>query len=157
MTTLYFEARDEDDLRKTGFSKDGKHQCPQGFLGLLVGLGGNPIGHELFKGIIFEGNTFIPVLQRMAKRFKLGKPIVIADSGLLSKKNISDLEEVGYEYILGARPKNETENIKQKILARNCAKSCNELTVLIRNCYLFSSIHFNNSVSKSPFSSSCGV
>lgn len=29
MTTLYFEASDEDDLRKTGFSKDGKHQCPQ--------------------------------------------------------------------------------------------------------------------------------
>ena len=28
MTTLYFEASDEDDLRKTGFSKDGKHQNP---------------------------------------------------------------------------------------------------------------------------------
>jgi hypothetical protein len=33
MTTLYFESSDEDDLRKTGFSKDGKHQCPQIFLG----------------------------------------------------------------------------------------------------------------------------
>ncbi|KAA6318154.1 hypothetical protein EZS27_031801 [termite gut metagenome] len=31
MTTLYFEASDEDDLRKTGFSKDGKHQCPRYF------------------------------------------------------------------------------------------------------------------------------
>ena len=40
MTTIYFEASDEDDLRKTGFSKDGKHQNPQIFLGLLVGLGG---------------------------------------------------------------------------------------------------------------------
>jgi len=39
MTTLYFEASDEDDLRKTGFSKDGKHQNPQIYLGLLVGLG----------------------------------------------------------------------------------------------------------------------
>ncbi len=26
VTTLYFEAEDEDDLRKSGFSKDGKHQ-----------------------------------------------------------------------------------------------------------------------------------
>ncbi len=33
MTTLYFEASDEDDLRKTGFSKDGKHSNPQIFLG----------------------------------------------------------------------------------------------------------------------------
>jgi hypothetical protein len=39
MTTLYFEASDEDELRKAGFSKDGKHQNPQIFIGLLVGLG----------------------------------------------------------------------------------------------------------------------
>lgn len=39
MTTLYFEASDEDDLRKTGFSKDGKHQNPQIYLGLLGGVG----------------------------------------------------------------------------------------------------------------------
>ena len=117
MTTLYFESGDEDDFRKTGFSKDGKHQCPQIFLGLLVGQGGNPIGYELFEGNIFEGNTFIPVLQHMEQRFNLGKPVVIADSGLLSKKNISALEDNGYRYILGARPKNESGAIKQKILA----------------------------------------
>jgi transposase len=116
MTTLYFEASDEDDLRKTGFSKDGKHQCPQIFLGLLVASGGNPIGYEIFEGNIFEGNTFIPLIMRMSERFSLGKPIVIADAGLLSKKNIQGLEEKGYEYILGARPKNETESIKEQIL-----------------------------------------
>ena len=36
VTTLYFETKDEDDFRKTGFSKDGKHQQPQIVLGLLV-------------------------------------------------------------------------------------------------------------------------
>ena len=87
MTTLYFEASDEDDLRKTGFSKDGKNQCPQIFLGLFVGYGGFPIGYEVFEGNIFEGNTFIPLLQRMEKRYQLNRPVVIADSGLLSKKN----------------------------------------------------------------------
>ena len=44
MTSLYFEAEDEDDLRKIGFSKDGKFQNPQIMLGLLVGSGGWPIG-----------------------------------------------------------------------------------------------------------------
>lgn len=52
MTTLYFEASDEDDLRKTGFSKDGKHQNPQIFVGLLVGLGGYAIGYDIFEGNI---------------------------------------------------------------------------------------------------------
>lgn len=117
MTTLYFEAADEDDLRKTGFSKDGKTQCPQIFLGLLITCGGNPIGYEIFEGNIFEGNTLIPVLERMENKYGLGKPVVIADSGLLSKKNIQLLEKEGYQYILGARPKNETAEIKQQILA----------------------------------------
>jgi len=36
MTTLYFEASDEDDLRKTGFSKDGKHQIHKYFRALVV-------------------------------------------------------------------------------------------------------------------------
>jgi transposase len=117
MTTLYFESSDEDDLRKTGFSKDGKHQCPQLFLGLLVGYGGNPIGYDIFEGNIFEGHTLIPILQKFERRFSLEKPIVIADSGLLSRTNMMLLEENQYEYILGGRPKNESEEIKQQILS----------------------------------------
>ena len=117
MTTLYFEASDEDDLRKTGFSKDGKHQCPQIFLGLLTANGGNPVGYEIFEGNIFEGHTFIPVLQNIEKKYSIGKPIVVADAGLLSKKNCKSLEDSGYKYILGARVKSLKENLKEKVLS----------------------------------------
>jgi transposase len=41
VTTIYFETDYEDDLRKTGFSKEGKHQNPQIVLGLLVSEGGS--------------------------------------------------------------------------------------------------------------------
>jgi transposase len=118
MTTLYFEASDEDDLRKTGFSKDGKNQHPQIFLGLLVGLGGYAIGYEIFEGNIYEGHTLIPVLERLSKKFNLSKPIVVADSGLLSKENIKHLEDNKYQYILGARLKNENEKIKNQIISQ---------------------------------------
>jgi hypothetical protein len=114
MTTLYFEASDEDDLRKTGFSKDGKHSNPQIFLGLLVGLGGYAIGYDIFEGNIYEGHTLIPFLEKITSKFSLEKPIVVADSGLLSKENIKALEQNNYDYIIGARLKNEPQkrNIK---------------------------------------------
>ena len=115
MTTLYFEASDEDDLRKTGFSKDGKHQNPQIFLGLLVGLGGYAIGYDIFEGNIYEGHTLIPFIEKISKKFNLNKPVVVADAGLLSKENIKALAEMDYEYIIGARLKNEPERIKKKI------------------------------------------
>lgn len=116
MTTLYFEASDEDDLRKTGFSKDGKHQNPQIFIGLLVGLGGYAIGYDIFEGNIYEGHTLIPFLEKISLKFNLDKPIVIADAGLLSNDNVTALENQGYEYILGARLKNESDNLKGQIL-----------------------------------------
>ena len=119
MTTLYFEASDEDDLRKTGFSKDGKHQCPQIFIGLLVGLGGYAIGYDIFEGNTYEGHTLIPFIEKISQKFNLNKPIVVADAGLLSNENIKALENNGYEYILGARIKSESKSVKSKILAGN--------------------------------------
>jgi transposase len=117
MTTLYFESADEDDLRKTGFSKDGKHHCPQIYLGLLVATGGYPIAYEIFEGNIFEGHKFIPSLQNVEKKYALGKPIVVADAGLLSADNCWALEKGGYKYILGARVKNLKDEMKEKILS----------------------------------------
>ena len=117
MTTLYFEAAEEDDLRKCGFSKDGKHSCPQIFLGLLVASGGNPIGYEIYEGNISEGHTMIPLIRKLASRFGFDKPIVVADAGLLSKTNIEELTKDGYQYILGARPKSESDKVKEQILS----------------------------------------
>tara|TARA_R110002096_G_scaffold146733_1_gene305522 strand:- start:51701 stop:53224 length:1524 start_codon:yes stop_codon:yes gene_type:complete len=128
MTTLYFEAGDEDDLRKTGFSKDGKHSNPQIFLGLLVGLEGYAIGYDIFEGNIYEGHTLIPTIEKISKKFNLSKPIVVADAGLLSSNNIKALLENHYQFILGARIKNESETIKTRIFESNLKN--NEFAVI---------------------------
>ena len=116
LTTLHFEAADEDDLRRTGFSKVGKHQNPQIYLGLLVGLDGFAIGYDVFEGNIYEGHTLLPTIQKFEARYNLDKPVIIADAGLLNKDNINMLESNGYKYILGARLKNETQRVKGRIL-----------------------------------------
>jgi transposase len=116
VTTLYFEVDNEDELRKTGFSKEGKHQHPQIVLGLLVSIDGYPLAYEIFEGNKFEGYTMLPVIDAFKHKYKLEKLVIIADSGLLSNDNITELESKGYEYILGARIKNERQDIKNKIL-----------------------------------------
>ena len=116
LTTLHFEAADEDDLRRTGFSKVGKHKNPQIYLGLLVGLHGFAIGYDIFEGNIYEGHTLLPTIQKFEERYNLDKPVIIADAGLLNNDNISMLEANGYQYILGARIKNESNRIKDRIL-----------------------------------------
>jgi transposase len=117
VTTLYFEIDQEDELRKTGFSKEGKHQNPQIVLGLLVGLEGYPLAYEIFEGNKFEGHTMLPVIETFRQKYSLPAPVVIADSGLLSKSNINELLENGYGFILGARLKSSGAAQKDKILA----------------------------------------
>ena len=117
MTTLYFEASEGDDYRIPGFNKDGKHQQPQILIGLLVSNHGYPIGYQIFEGNTSETKTLIPVLEDFQEKFNIEKPVVVADAALLSQKNIDALRENQYEYILGGRIKNETEEIKTKIIS----------------------------------------
>lgn len=119
MTTLYFEAEDEDDLRKVGFSKDGKFQHPQIMLGLLVGENGYPIAYDIYEGNTFEGHTLVPAISRAQQRFGLDKPIIIADSALLSRTNLAQLREQDYVFIIGARIKNESREIQEQILSKS--------------------------------------
>jgi len=116
VTTIYFETDYEDDLRKTGFSKEGKHQNPQIVLGLLVSKGGYPLAYDIFEGKQYEGHTMLPIINSFKEKYKIEKLVVVADSGLLSVDNIKELEINPYEFILGARIKNEKQNIKDEII-----------------------------------------
>ncbi len=117
VTTLYFETDYGDELRETGFSKDGKHSQPQVVLGLLVSSDGYPLSYSVFNGSQYEGHTILPIVDDFIQRFNLDDFVVVADSGLMNRKNIDMLESGGYKYILGARIKNEEEAIKQWILS----------------------------------------
>lgn len=116
VTTLYFEADREDDLRKPGFSKEGRHSNPQIILGLLVTLGGYPLAYCIHQGNKYEGHTMLPTVNEFVCKYKLEDFVVVADSGLMNNANIAELEAQGYKYIIGAKIKNESAEIKDWIL-----------------------------------------
>lgn len=116
VTTLHFESESEDDLRRIGFSKEGKINRPQILLGLFTTLQGYPLSYEIYEGNKYEGHTLIDILQKFQKKFNLTtKPIVVADKGMLNNANIAYLEENGYKYILAYKIKNIDNELKEKI------------------------------------------
>ena len=117
VTTLYFETDRQDDLRKTGFSKEGRHSNPQIILGLLVSLDGYPLAYCIHEGNKYEGHTMLPVIREFVARYSLDDFIVVADSGLMTGANINELGAEGCKYIIGSRIKNEPEDIKRQILS----------------------------------------
>ena len=116
VTTLYFESESEDDLRRIGFSKEGKIARPQIQLGLFTTLEGYPLSFEVYEGNKYEGHTLIDILKKFQDKFKLeNKPIVVADRGMLNNANIAYLEENNYKYILAAKTRSISSDLKQKI------------------------------------------
>ena len=104
VTTLYFETFKEDDtLRKRGFSKDRKEGQPQIVIGLLVTNEGFPVGYEVFEGNKFEGHTMLPALKAFSATHKVAVPTVVADAAMISLENVRALTADGYRYIVGAR------------------------------------------------------
>lgn len=117
VTTLYFETAREDVLRAPGFSKDGKTAESQIVLGLLVSRDGYPLSYNIFNGSQYEGRTMIPIIDDFVQRFSLTDFIVVADAGLLSRKNITLLKQAGYKFILGGRIKKESKPVQDWVLS----------------------------------------
>jgi transposase len=95
VTTIYFEIEQEDELRKPGYSKDGKHQNAQIVLGLLVSKGGYPLAYDIFEGNKYEGETFLPILEGFKHKYQIDKLTVVSDAGLLSKANVEQRRNIG--------------------------------------------------------------
>jgi hypothetical protein len=102
VTTLYFEAEKEDDLRKVGYSKE-RRVDPQIVVGLLVDRAGFPLEIGCFEGNRAETATIIPVIKAFQARRDLADMVVVADAGMLSAANLRELDEANLRFIVGSR------------------------------------------------------
>lgn len=118
VTTLYYEAFDEDDIRRCGFSKDHKHNQPQVVVSLTVTSSGIPLDLHVFSGNTFEGHTMLPCIEAVVQKYALQEQdlVIVADSAMLSNDNITALEEKHLTYIVGARLGNISKKLFQQIM-----------------------------------------
>jgi transposase len=66
----------------------------------------------------------LPVVEDFVRKFDLKDFVVVADSGLMNNENIQLLEDNNYKYIIGARIKNESQEITQWILSLEKVDGC---------------------------------
>lgn len=102
VTTLYFEADQEDSLRKVGYSKE-RRVDPQIVVGLLVDRAGFPLEIGCFEGNKAEKHTLLPIIDAFKARHQVEHMVVVADAGMLSAANLTALDHAGYRFIVGSR------------------------------------------------------
>lgn len=121
VTTLYFESADEFEagnrqLRKKGFSKDGKTGNTQILFCMLIDRDKNPIGYQVFKGNTYEGHTLATAIRQLKQNYHIDKVIVVADRGMMNKDNIEAVTTNGFEFIVGDRLKNMSPTLQTSLL-----------------------------------------
>ncbi|GAA1563344.1 IS1634 family transposase [Brevibacterium picturae] len=102
VTTLYFEAEKEDELRKVGFSKE-RRVDPQIVVGLLVDRTGFPLEIGCFEGNKAETFTMIPIVKGFQDRHQVTDMVIVADAGMLSAANLKAIDDAGLRFIVGSR------------------------------------------------------
>ncbi|WP_160159542.1 IS1634 family transposase, partial [Actinomyces culturomici] len=80
VTTLYFEAEKEDELRKVGYSKE-RRVDPQIVVGLLVDRAGFPLEVSCWEGNKAETQTILPTVKAFQERHGAHDMVVVADAG----------------------------------------------------------------------------
>jgi hypothetical protein len=72
---------------------------------------GFPLDVHLFEGNKPETKTLVPVLTGFAELHHIDDMVVIADAGMLSAANLVALEEAGFAFTVGSRPRSAIDDL----------------------------------------------
>src|ERR1044072_3856640 len=107
-TSLSFTGAGGETLGERGYSKDHRPDLMQMIVGVVIDAAGRPVCSEMWPGNTADVSVLIPVIDRLRRRFAIGRVCVVADRGMISAPTISALEERGLEYVLGARERTDS-------------------------------------------------
>ena len=107
-TSLSFIGAGGETLGERGYSKEHRPDLLQMIVGVVIDAEGRPICSEMWPGNTADVSVLVPVIDRLRRRFGIGRVCVVADRGMISAPTIAALEERGLEYVLGARERTDS-------------------------------------------------
>lgn len=119
-TSTYLYRTEQTELRRRGYSRDRMADCPQVIICLAVDQQGWPIAWDILPGNTADTVAFVAMIKKLRERFRIGRAIVVADRGMISKDTIALLQEhaeLPFDFILGCKMRNQRE-VTDEVLAR---------------------------------------
>src|SRR5246127_5027504 len=108
-TSLYFEGEGGQSLGQYGHSKDHRPDLKQVILAVVIDARGRPICSELWPGNTTDVTTLLPIIERLKNRFMIARIGIVADRGMISEANLTELEARNIDYIIGVRERSTKE------------------------------------------------
>jgi len=107
VTSLSFAGtREKGELKRHGYSREGRPRNVQVVLGLVM-VGGFPIAGHVFRGNVADKATVQQVISDIEERFGIQEITFVADQGMVSPDNLLSL--VHHRYILAHKGRRDLE------------------------------------------------
>ena len=102
ITSSYFYT-DNCEIGKNGYSRDNRPDREQIVIGVVTSFEGYPIKHYVFEGNRKDETTVKEVVQQLKSEYHIEDTTFVGDRGMITKLNLSRLEDEGFEYIMGVK------------------------------------------------------
>ena len=102
ITSSYFYS-DNCPLGENGYSRDKRPDLEQIVIGVVTSFEGYPIKHYVFEGNIKDETTVREVVSALKSDYHIEETTFVGDRGMITKLNLSRIEQEGYDYIMGVK------------------------------------------------------
>lgn len=116
ITSTYFEGRmHRNPQAKRGYSRDGRPDCLQVCIGLIVTPDGLPVAYEVFDGNRTDVTTVEELIETLRRKYGHERRIWVMDRGMVSEEILEQLRAWGASYLVGT-PKSMLRQFEAQLL-----------------------------------------
>ena len=103
VTSTYLEGRC-CPLARLGYSRDHRRDRPQVVIGLMSSADGCPVAVEVFAGNVGDPATLKIQIDKLKRRFGLGRIVLVGDRGMITKARLDEeVRPAGLDWITALR------------------------------------------------------
>jgi len=82
-TSIYFEGHGGESMGRYGHNKDHRPDLKQMVVGVVLDNAGRPLCSEIWPGNTADVKSLIPVVDRLRRKFSVGRVCIVADRGIV--------------------------------------------------------------------------
>jgi hypothetical protein len=116
LTSTYFEGSCEQIPKaRHGYSRDGRPDCRQVVIALVVTTDGLPLAYEVLPGNTSDRTTLKDFLKKIEDRYGKARRVWVMDRGIPTEALLAEMRQAGVHYIVGT-PKGSLSKVEQRFL-----------------------------------------
>ncbi|KJJ83482.1 transposase IS4 family protein, partial [Candidatus Omnitrophus magneticus] len=117
LTSTYFEAdsKDNERLKKFGYSRDKRSDCVQVVIALIVTKEGFPVAYEVMPGNTQDRTTLPEFLKKIETVYGKLNRLWIMDRGIPTEESLKKMREHNADYLVGT-PRGKLSKLEKQLL-----------------------------------------